>query len=195
MNLLGHALLSFKVPELLCGNMMGDFVKGKKALETFPDGIQQGLLLHRKIDYFTDHHPAVKRAQNLFREAYGLYSGAIIDIVFDHYLANDPKYFNSKEDLADFNRETIDDLRLFTEFQPQAFRELIDILDTKQLLLQYRNLKGYRKALVFLCKRMRLEVDHEPAWMAAMQFYQELNQYYFDFIEDVVSFVKNELKV
>ena len=85
MNYLGHAYLSMGNEEVLAGNMMGDYVKGKAVLETYPDGIRKGLMLHRKIDSFTDAHPAVSRAKVFFRQDYDLYAGAIVDIIFDHF--------------------------------------------------------------------------------------------------------------
>ena len=42
MNFLAHAWLSFDVPEILAGNLISDFVKGKKKFE-FASGIQKEL--------------------------------------------------------------------------------------------------------------------------------------------------------
>lgn len=64
MNFLAHAWLSFDVPEILAGNLISDFVKGKKKFE-FASGIQKGIELHRNIDAFTDQHPATKDAKNI----------------------------------------------------------------------------------------------------------------------------------
>lgn len=92
MNYLAHAYLSFNNPEILAGNLVSDFVKGRKKLD-FPEGIQKGIVLHRDIDNFTDTHETTRRAKVFFKPAYGLYSGALTDVVYDHYLANDPKEF------------------------------------------------------------------------------------------------------
>ena len=102
MNYLGHVYLSFEDAEILTGNIIGDYVKGRLALEKYPKGIKAGILLHRKIDAFTDAHPASRRGMLWFREEYGLYSSAIIDTVLDHFLANDPKVFLSEKHLLEF---------------------------------------------------------------------------------------------
>src|SRR4051812_21980877 len=99
MNYLGHAVLSFGDADILTGNMIADHVKGKLALEKFPHGIKKGIELHRKIDAKADSHPATQRGKLLFREHYGLYSGAIMDTLYDHFLANDPKIFPTSETL------------------------------------------------------------------------------------------------
>ena len=92
MNYLAHAYLSFSIPEIAVGNLISDFVKGKKKLE-YPETIQKGISLHRAIDAFTDAHEITRQAKVFFRPDYGLYSGALTDVVYDHFLANDPLEF------------------------------------------------------------------------------------------------------
>jgi acyl carrier protein phosphodiesterase len=92
-NYLAHAYLSFGVPEIVVGNLISDFIKGRKKLE-YPIRIQSGISLHRSIDSFTDGHPVTRQAKSYFRAVYGLYSGALTDVVHDHFLANDPMAFS-----------------------------------------------------------------------------------------------------
>ena len=66
MNYLAHAYLSFGHKEVLTGNMISDFVKGKARFQ-YPEGIQKGIMLHRAIDDFTDTHPATAIAKEIFR--------------------------------------------------------------------------------------------------------------------------------
>ena len=86
MNYLAHAYLSFGDPEVLTGNMISDFVKGKKKFE-YEKRVLAGIDLHRSIDEFTDVHPVNKEVSNIFKPAYGLYSSAFVDVVYDHFLA------------------------------------------------------------------------------------------------------------
>ena len=88
MNFLAHAQLSFHQPEILVGNMISDFVKGKKQYD-FSPGIQQGIKLHRAIDQFTDTHPVTKELKQYFRLSYGLYAGVFTDVMYDYFLANE----------------------------------------------------------------------------------------------------------
>ena len=104
MNYLAHAYFSFNHPEILAGNMISDFVKGKKKYD-FPPGIQKGIALHREIDAFTDIHEATKMAKEIFRPHYRLYSGAFIDVVYDYFLANDKTVFTDSS-LLNFSLTT-----------------------------------------------------------------------------------------
>ena len=69
MNYLAHAYLSFGQPAILTGNMISDYVKGKKKFD-YPPEILRGINLHRSIDQFTDNHPATREAKEVFRPAY-----------------------------------------------------------------------------------------------------------------------------
>src|ERR1700741_1079613 len=92
MNYLAHAYLSFNNSDILTGNMINDYVKGKKKFD-YTEGIQKGMTLHRAIDTFTDEHPAIKKAKEFFKADYRLYAGAFVDIVLDHFLAKDENEF------------------------------------------------------------------------------------------------------
>ncbi len=83
-NYLAHAYLSFRIPDIAVGNLISDFVKGKRKLD-YPPGIQTGIALHRAIDTFTDGHPATRRAKSYFRSDYGLYSGSLTDVACDYF--------------------------------------------------------------------------------------------------------------
>ena len=82
MNFLAHLHLSGNDPNILVGNFIGDFVKGKQ-VNSFEPGIAKGILLHRAIDYFTDKHEVVAKSKGRLREKYRHYSGVIIDIFYD----------------------------------------------------------------------------------------------------------------
>ena len=60
MNYLAHVYLSGSDEFLCIGNFIGDHVKGKAYFD-YPETIQNGILLHRKIDYFTDQHFLFKK--------------------------------------------------------------------------------------------------------------------------------------
>lgn len=193
MNYLGHALLSFGKPELLAGNMIGDHVKGMERLEDFPEGIKQGVLLHRKIDAFADVHPATLRAKNLFRADYRLYAGAFVDSLYDHFLANDPRYFPKEQDLAAFAEEVYRVLKHFEPLLPASFRRMLPYMVNDNWLYHYRTLKGMQQSFGGLVRRAKYIDSSDKAYEILVTHYYELNQHYFDFMDDAASYVKNEL--
>src|SRR5688572_17682564 len=119
MNFLAHAYLSFEDKEILVGNMISDFVKGKAQYDFIP-GIRKGIVLHRLIDDYTDTHVATKQAKEIFRPHYRLFSAAIIDILYDHYLANDSHHF-AKDYLEEFSQNVYQTLAEYTAHLPSRF--------------------------------------------------------------------------
>lgn len=193
MNYLGHAFLSFGHAEVLVGNMIGDHIKGRLALEKYPEGIKNGILLHRAIDEMADRHPAVIRAKLLFRSDYGLYSGAIIDTLFDHFLANDPKYFSDEAALASFTSEVYKSIDKHMDHLPQVFAGYFPHMKEHNWLFNYRNLKGMERSLGGLARRAKYIPPIDKAYATFVASYYQLNQCYFDFVGDMVEFSKREI--
>lgn len=88
MNYLAHLHLGGPAPHQLLGSLYGDFVKGPLD-GRWPQGIEAGIRLHRRIDLFTDTHPLVRDARALFPAAQRRVSGILLDLFFDHCLARD----------------------------------------------------------------------------------------------------------
>ncbi|MFN7551942.1 MAG: ACP phosphodiesterase [Pseudomonadota bacterium] len=86
MNHLAHAWLSGDHPALRIGSLLGDFWRGAPD-PGWPEGVAAGVRLHRRIDGFTDAHPAVAAARTLFEPPFRRYAGILLDIWFDHRLA------------------------------------------------------------------------------------------------------------
>jgi len=87
-NFLAHTLFAQGDAERIAGQFCGDFVRGSD-LSHFPAGIVQGIRRHRRIDAYTDQHPAVRDCLNVFEPPVRRFAGIITDVVFDHFLARD----------------------------------------------------------------------------------------------------------
>lgn len=195
MNYLGHAYLSFGDADILTGNMIGDHVKGKLvAQEHYPESIWKGIMLHRKIDEFSDNHPATKRTKILFREDYGLYSGAIMDTLYDHFLANDPKMFRNYDALEAFTHTTYAQLAQNAAYFPEGFANYFPHMQEHNWLYGYRTLKGMERSLLGLTRRALHMPPPEKAYTLFVTHFYEINQAYYELIDDIIPFVKNELK-
>lgn len=102
MNYLAHAWLARHSDDAILGALLGDFVFGQSTLLDWPAAIRAEIVRHRRIDQYTDAHPAVAAARGLFDEA-GLrrYAGIVLDVYFDHCLARDWMRWNDTP-LEDF---------------------------------------------------------------------------------------------
>lgn len=190
MNYLAHAYLSFNDPGLLLGNMISDFVKGKKKFD-YPAGIQKGIALHRAIDTFTDDHPATKEAKEVFRPAYRLYSAAFVDVVFDHFLATDTNHF-SNESLQAFANDTYNTLNNYTDFFPEGFAHMFPYMKQQNWLYNYHTRWGIEKSLGGVVRRSAYLTESDTAFRLFEQEYAGLKKCYEQFFPQLYAFAKEE---
>jgi acyl carrier protein phosphodiesterase len=194
MNYLGHAYLSFGNAALLTGNMIGDHVKGKHALEAFPEAIRAGLVLHRAIDTFTDAHEGMAPARAIFRPHYGLYAGAITDTLTDYFLANDPMIFPSAEELLQFSLKTYVQMAAYEAYFPASFGAYFASMRQHNWLYNYRSKEGIKRSLTGLSRRAKYLDDIDTAFRLFESHESQLRAHYQVFINDIVTFVKNAVK-
>lgn len=190
MNYLGHAFLSHDFGEKLIGNLIGDYYKGRIENSDYNESIRHGLMLHRQIDEFADRHPACLRAKNIFRIHYKLYSGPIIDVIWDYFLANDPSAFSSEGKLYDFSRIIYTKIQENDIFLPEKSKILFRHMIDEDWLYDIRHLKGLQKALSRLMYRFQNDMTSEMAFQLVMRHYYELNQMYLEFIDDMKESIK-----
>jgi acyl carrier protein phosphodiesterase len=186
MNYLAHAYLSFNKPEILAGNMISDFVKGKKQFD-FSEGIQKGIRLHRSIDDFTDTHPSTKKAKAYLKPAAGLYAGAFIDVVYDHFLACDENEFTS-ESLLTFSLSVYEILSKYETILPEKFAGMFPYMKTQNWLYNYRTLNGAQKSFAGLAHRAKFLSNSSLIFDYFTNNYNGLKQCYYEFFPAVKNF-------
>jgi acyl carrier protein phosphodiesterase len=171
---------------MLAGNMISDFVKGKKQFEyTVP--IQKGISLHRAIDEFTDRHPITREAKKCFKPTYGLYSGAFMDVVYDHFLALDPVEFPG-DSLALFAQKTYLELEQAGPSLPDRFQKIFYYMRMQNWLYNYRNKDAIKNSFIGLVRRAAYMHDYETAFQIFELDYGDLKNFYQLFFPELKSF-------
>ncbi|HET9056689.1 MAG TPA: ACP phosphodiesterase [Chitinophagaceae bacterium] len=186
MNYLAHAYLSFNEPEILVGNMISDFVKGKKKFD-YSLVIQKGIILHRAIDKFTDEHEATKKAKEIFRPEYRLYSGAFVDVVFDHFLALNQDEF-TKESLLSFTQNTYHLLTPFVPIFPERFQKMFPYMKSQNWLYNYQFRQGIEKSFGGIVQRASYLSESDKAFALFEKHYSELHRYFNEFFPALKAF-------
>ena len=166
--------------------MISDFVKGKKKFD-YPAPIQKGIALHRFIDSFTDEHETTKEAKNIFRPDYRLYSGAFIDVIYDHFLATDENEF-TEDSLFIFSQSTYDLLDSHLQWLPDRFAVLFPYMKQHNWLFNYRTRWGTGKSLGGVVKRSVYLTESDTAFRLFEQHYQLLKDCYRHFWASVKPF-------
>ncbi|HSH27666.1 MAG TPA: ACP phosphodiesterase [Wenzhouxiangella sp.] len=86
MNHLAHVVLAGPDEGFRLGAFLGDHVKGRQALGELPADWAAGVELHRRIDSFSDSHPAVLGLLERLESPWRRYGGVIFDVLFDYML-------------------------------------------------------------------------------------------------------------
>lgn len=152
MNYLAHLYLSGSDEALRFGNFIGDAVKGNKYL-LLPKPIQEGIILHRKIDTFTDHHPICKETKQLFSPIFGHYKGVILDVMNDHFLSLHWERYHDQP-LNQYLMEFEKSFQTFaTHLTPEA-RHFYEMFISRKFMHQYDTFEGLELTLQGMERRI-----------------------------------------
>lgn len=169
MNFLGHFYLSHHDPDLLVGNFIADFVKGKKYLD-YPSKIAKGIMMHRKIDEFTDRHTLVRQGKKRLFGKYRHYSGVIMDMYYDHFLASLWDDY-SEHKLSSFSAQVYETIENHFSILPERSQFLFPYMKNGNWLLRYASTEGIGQSLTGMSKR----INHDSKLDESVH---ELHEYY-----------------
>lgn len=190
MNFLAHIYLSGDSQKLMIGNFIGDFVKGSQ-INSFDDEIIRGIKTHRLIDSFTDTHKIVKKSKSKLRNRYRHYSGVIVDMYYDHFLAANWNLYHSNP-LEVFVADTYKTLLEHEDILPARVNYMLTFMVPQNWLLNYRNLDGVAKALSGLSRRTKFDSGMEYAIEDLKEHYSIFEEEFKIFFNDLRDYV-NEL--
>jgi acyl carrier protein phosphodiesterase len=169
MNYLAHILLSGNNPDIMIGNFIADSIKGSK-YSSYPLQIQKGIILHRQIDTTTDAHSAFRQSTKRLHKNYGHYSGIIVDIFYDHFLAkNWADYSNIP--LADYIQSFYKLLRDNFEILPENIQKMAPVMMEGNWLLIYADLDGIDRVLAGMNRRTKNRSGMDKAGQELKEFY------------------------
>jgi acyl carrier protein phosphodiesterase len=191
MNYLGHIFLSGENEQLMVGNFIADYVKGKKYLE-YPPEVQKGILMHRSIDHFTDNNIHWQSIREMIRPVYNRYSGVATDLFIDHFLA------------LHWNRYSVYQLPVYAKWThavflknysilPERVKGFIAFLIQHKRLLSYSEISGIEESLYIMSLRTSLPDNTESAIRLLKENYQEIERLSSLFLTDVIDFASNQL--
>ena len=184
MNYLAHLYLSGDDPEILIGNFIGDYVKGRK-FTRYSASVRTGILLHRHIDTFTDRHPVFRESSALFKDIYKRYAGVVGDIVYDHLLAaNWPDY--SDVELHTFVRRAHHILMRHYFGLPGRVKQFLPFLIKSRRLETYQTFEGVEKTLNIMSAHSSLPQKTNEAMQCLEANYDELHQQFAGFMPEIV---------
>ncbi|GFE61247.1 ACP phosphodiesterase [Geobacter sp. AOG2] len=190
MNFLFHLHLSGNDPDLLTGNFMGDFVKGRLG-DVYPHGVATGIMLHRRIDSFAQQHPLFRRSCGRISPQYGLWRGVLVDLFYDHFLsaAWDEWGDASLEAYLSQARKMIEERR---EWLPERLQSLLPVI-FEDLIPSYCEIAGIGVALERMSRRVKRDNPLAGGEQELIRSFAELREDFRCFMPAAREFVSDFL--
>lgn len=189
MNYLAHLYLAGKESDKIIGNFIADAVKGNDYLNYSP-GIRNGILMHRRVDSFTDSHPVVKESIKRLRPGYHKYAGVIVDMFYDHFLACFWDDY-SDENLLDFTNHRFAVLINHYHILPQRIQRILPHMIRNNWLMAYASLDGLDKALTGISHRTAFVSRMEHAVEDLKSCYSCFESEFREFFPQLLEYVNN----
>ena len=192
MNFLAHILLSGDSDDVKIGNFIGDHVKGKNYLKYSPM-VQKGIILHRKIDTFTDtpNSTDIGLSKDRLRPVYGKYAGVVIDVLYDHFLIYNWERYSNKE----FEKFCNDFYRLLKRrflSLPLAVQKFVPFLITNKRLQSYGSVEGINKVLNIMATHSGIPDKADEATQLLVGYHQQFNSEFVSFFDRLWEYVEHE---
>ncbi len=189
MNYLAHFLLSKQDEALIIGNFIADDVKGSQ-YKNYPKTIQNGILMHREIDTFTDSHPIVTNSKNLIRKFQKKYTPVVVDVFYDYFLAtNFNNYSNFK--LKEFSTKTYATLNENINLLTPKTKYILHHMSKNNWLYNYSTVQGIQRALTGLSQRTTFANNMQVAHHLLLEYKSELKTDFEQFYPELIQHVRN----
>ncbi len=171
---------------------MADSIRGNQYLD-YPEEVRKGILLHRYIDTFTDAHPIYRKSKHRLHEKYGHYSGVIMDIVYDHYLAKNWSRY-SEEPLEDYAESFYALLKENYDILTEKTQRMIPYMMARNWLVSYASIAGLEMILFQMDHRTKNRVNMHEAIVEIQQYYSEFEEEFTLFFEELQQHCQEKLK-
>jgi len=190
MNYLAHLYLSGNNEKIIVGNFIGDYVKGNK-YQQFPIEIQKGIIMHRQIDTFTDTHPKFREAKQLLLPHFRLYSGIVVDLFYDYFLASQWNKFSTVT-LRQFSKNIHAVLLSHFFYLPLRVQGFLPSLIQSKRLESYARKSGIGKSLEIMSRYTSLPANSKEAIAVLKSNHTFFENNFTVFMNDMIEFVEAE---
>jgi len=193
MNFLAHTYLSGCHEEIIVGNFMGDYVKGRNYMK-FPEQVKKGILIHRDIDSFTDSHPITHRNKLRCAERYHKYAGIIIDIFYDHFLASLWDRYSTIP-LHAFVSRTYDLLKRNYTVLPEAIKRWFPTFLENNWMMAYQSVDGIELVLERMAANTSLPDHAAYAVEVLSEQYALFQEDFLEFFPEIIDFISTKYEI
>jgi acyl carrier protein phosphodiesterase len=186
MNFLAHLYLSGDDDFVKIGNFMADGIRGKD-YQNYPERIQLGVLLHRAIDTYTDNHTIFRQGKHRLHEKYHHYSGVLMDMYYDHFLAKNWSKYHSLS-LEDYAHHFYKLLQTHESILSPRTLKILPPMQTHNWLVKYASLEGLKDILTQMDFRAKNQSGMEHGVQDLLNHYEDYQNEFTLFFEEMQLF-------
>jgi acyl carrier protein phosphodiesterase len=191
MNFLAHIYLSGNNDFIKIGNFMADTIRGNQ-YENYPLMIQKGIILHRAIDTFTDVHPVFRQSTKRLHANYHHYSGVIVDVFYDHFLAKNWASY-SDENLEDYVQNFYNSMLENRAILSEKAQQILPYMIEQNWLVSYKTIDGIERILAQMDKRIKYDSKMHLSVTELKDFYTEFEMEFTQFFQELQAFSSQKL--
>lgn len=189
MNFLAHCVLpELALPRapigLLVGGFLGDFLKGPVP-EHLPAAIGDGVRLHRRLDAFSNQHPAIRASCRRFPSDLRRIAPVFVDVLADHLLATDFHHY-SPEPLNAFTARTYASLDAHRAHIPERGQRFLRHAAAHDLFAAYARPDTLARALESVAHRLGRDEVCAAVFDSIEASRPQLLQDFLDYFPDLV---------
>jgi acyl carrier protein phosphodiesterase len=193
LNYLAHLLLSPPGEDSLLGSVLGDFIKGpvnEDVRQRYGPDMTFAIVLHRRIDSFTDAHPVVRESRNRISPDRRRFAGVMVDLFYDHFLAKNWGDYHDQP-LADFTSTFYSIVAQRRNRLPDHFRHVSELMAAFDWLGSYADVSSIDSALNRMSHRLKRENTLSGSAQELVANYADLEADFRTFIPDAIVFARD----
>ena len=187
MNYLAHAFLSPEDPLILAGNLWGDLIRPKDYDALLP-GLLDGIILHKKIDAFTDQHRGVDEIVKLIRPYQGKYTPVVADVLMDFILSKFWHMFHEKT-IEDFCEHKYKQIAEHLHLIPLRLHPRINRMLENNWLESCKNREQIKRTLYMLSNRASFENKMAEAMQPYDLHEHTMDRLFLTFFDDMRAYL------
>ena len=177
----------------MLGSVLGDFVKGPlgngDVSARYGPVATHAMVLHRKIDSYTDAHPVVAETRGRITRPRRRFAGIMVDIFYDHFLARYWDEFHSVP-LTSFAADFYAVLSRRHAELPERLQRVATSMIEFDWLGSYAKMESVDTALNRLSQRLRRGDALVDSAKELAQNYTEMENDFRRFLPDVIAFAR-----
>ncbi|QSH41108.1 ACP phosphodiesterase [Lentisphaerota bacterium ZTH] len=191
MNYLAHMALAPDNDNARIGNYLGDFIKGLEDVLRcqYSQAVVDGIMLHRRIDQFTDSATEFNLMCAVFRSKFGRVAPIIVDVMLDHLLIRHWDEFMS-ESFETFLSKAYRSLHMIVNDNnyPEKCRKFTRRLIERDAFNVYSSMEGIHEILCSINRRLKNRTRLPEASPVIINNFIELDTLFIQFFPKLKCF-------